>query len=429
MNTSNSGTQGWNSSFEKLAGLFIGVIALMLAIPAHGTLFWQADTNRGTSVFEGLEEAPGTIVVTNDPLHLQGFVYNYNTWDDTNYAKERCESRGTRASSGNFRMAYTNDYYIGWRAMWNPMPINGSWVALFQMHGYGVTGQGAPLVLRCVNGDGNLYMQNGANGVDTNFWHTPFKTDVWQTFVVHVYLSTNPAVGYVELWYNGVQQTFNNGQTRWYGPTWDNVDGVWQDSYNLLKWGVYRSGTLNGKGPASAYMSGAKVGSTYADVDPSGGGDFSMTTAPGAQFIAPGGNTNFTVTIGPIGGFNTNVTLSASGLPPGTLAGFSPPVVTNSGSATLAISTSLSTPIGNYPISVIGTSGTLAHTNTVMLIVSSFSLLATPPSQSVDAGSNTTFTITVTTNSSFSGNVNLGIGGLPAGVSAGFDFSTWSQSG
>src|SRR5215468_8308887 len=113
--------------------------------------------------------------------------------------------------------------------MWNPMPVNGSWVAMFQMHGYGPTGQGAPLVLRCVNGDGNLYMQNGVNGADTNFWSTRFKTGVWQTFVVHTFLSTNAAEAWVEIWYNGVQQTFG-GQTRYYCSTVDAKPG----SYVLL---------------------------------------------------------------------------------------------------------------------------------------------------------------------------------------------------
>src|SRR5262252_165145 len=196
--------------------LFVLIAAWILfshSVPA--TVFWQSDTNRGTSIFEGLEKAPGTILLTSDPLQKYGIVYNYNTWDDTNYAKERCESRGTVTPSGNFRMAYTNDYYIGWREMWNPMPINGSWVAFFQMHGYGVSGQGAPLVLRCVNGDGNLYLQNGANGVDTNFWHTPFKPNVWHSFVLHIFLSTNVTEGYTELWYDGARQTFNNGQNRW----------------------------------------------------------------------------------------------------------------------------------------------------------------------------------------------------------------------
>ncbi|MDE3100177.1 MAG: heparin lyase I family protein, partial [Verrucomicrobiota bacterium] len=302
-------------TFSRL--LVTAVATFCLAGSARATLYWEALTNNGTGVFEGLEQSPGIIGVASDPLGQFGNVYQYHLTDTYTTGKERCESRGTRTNGNNFRLEYTNEYYIGWRAMWNPMPINGSWVALFQMHGYGVTGQGAPLVLRCVNGDGNLYMQNGANGVNTNFWHTPFKTNVWQTFVLHVFLSTNPAEGYTEIWYDGVLQTNNAGTTRWYGPTWDNVDGNWQDSYNLLKWGCYRSGSLDGHGDAFAYMSEAKVGSTYADVDPSGGGDFSMTTTPSSQIVAPGAGTNYTVSISPIGGFSTNVDLSAIGLPAG----------------------------------------------------------------------------------------------------------------
>ena len=41
-----------------------------------------------------------------------------------------------------------SDYYIGWRAMWNPMPFDPGWVALFQMHGYGPAGQPAAAGLR-----------------------------------------------------------------------------------------------------------------------------------------------------------------------------------------------------------------------------------------------------------------------------------------
>jgi parallel beta-helix repeat protein len=54
------------------------------------------------------------------------------------------------------------------------------------------------------------------------------------------------------------------------------------------------------------------------------------------------------------------------------------------------------------------------------LVTGSFSLAASPASQSILAGSNTTFTVTVSTNSSFSGSVNLGLIGLPSGASASF---------
>lgn len=239
---------------------------------ARASLLWEADTTRGTDVFEGLERSPGDITIVSDPKGTFGDVYRYRTWDDSTYAKERCESRGTKTPSGNFRVSLGGTYYIGWRALWNPMPTNGSWVALWQMHGYGATGEGAPLVLRCLNGDGNLYLQNNVNGTDVNFWNTPLRLNAWNTFVVHVHLAID-TTGWVELWYNGQPQTFSNGQTRYYCPTWDNKSG----SYNLFKWGVYRSGSLNGSGDATAYMSDARIGTTFADVDPNGGsgGSFS----------------------------------------------------------------------------------------------------------------------------------------------------------
>ena len=60
------------------------------------------------------------------------------------------------------------------------------------------------------------------------------------------------------------KQTFINGKTRFNCPTWDAKKG----SFVMFKWGVYRSGTMNGKGAASTYMSGAKIGNTFADVAP-----------------------------------------------------------------------------------------------------------------------------------------------------------------
>lgn len=410
---------------------FFAIICLivLLAGTAHATLYWYADTNRGTAVFPTLDLAPGTISVAPDPLNQYGNVYKYYL-PDTNsaFGKERCESSGTETPTGEFRPSYNTDYYIGWRAMWSPMPVNPGWVCLFQMHGYGVSGQGAPMTLRCVNNDGYLWAQANANGVNVDYLHMPFKTNVWQNFVVHTFLSTNPAVGYFEVWYNGVLQTNINGTTRYYVQTWDNVDGIWSDSYNKFKWGCYRSGAMDGKGYATAYMSNAKVGSTYADVDPSGGGDFSITTTPLTQAIAPGSNANFTNIISALAGFSTNVNLTVTGLPTGATPNFNPATVTNSGNSILTISTSGSTPTGVYPLSIVGTSGTLAHSNTVTLIVSGFTLSATPSAQTVSAGASTNFTVTVTTNSAFTGNITFGFSGLPADAAVTFNPTSLNQS-
>jgi hypothetical protein len=250
-----------NKNIRSIAGWIACTAVLATSVPAaRASVLWEATASKGTAVFEGLEESPGTIAVVNDPLGTYGSVYRYNT-SDNNGVKSRCESRGCRSNGSNVRMAYDGTYYIGWRAMWNPMPTSGSWVAVFQLHAYNCpNGCGAPLVLKTVNGDGNLYLHNDENA-NQAIWHTSFKKNVWQKFVLHVHLNTSASSGWVELWYNGTQQKFSNGQTRFNCSLWD-VSG----SYDLLKWGVYRSGTVSGN--ASAYMSRARVGTSYSDVAP-----------------------------------------------------------------------------------------------------------------------------------------------------------------
>src|ERR1039457_3171904 len=49
-----------------------------------------------------------------------------------------------------------------------------------------------------------------------------------------------------------------------------------------------------------------------------------------------------------------------------------------------------------------------------------YSLGMTPSSQSVGAGGSTTYTVTVTGSNGFSGTVNLGVSGLPSGVTGSF---------
>ena len=98
--------------------------------------------------------------------------------------------------------------------------------------------------------------------------------------------------------------------------------------------------------------------------------DFSLTPSPGSQAIMPGGTANYTVTVSASGGFTGDVTLSASGLPMGATSSFSPnPVTGGSGSSTLSIATSGSTPPGIYTLTITGTSGSLTHSTHVTLVV------------------------------------------------------------
>ncbi|MBU6409921.1 MAG: autotransporter-associated beta strand repeat-containing protein, partial [Verrucomicrobia bacterium] len=127
------------------------------------------------------------------------------------------------------------------------------------------------------------------------------------------------------------------------------------------------------------------------------------------------------------------VDLSVSGLPSGATAAFSPSSVTGSGSSTLDVLTSVSTPAGSYTLTVTGTDtsdSALKQTNTVTLIVNTgagFSISVSPDSQTVSGGGSTNYTVTVSTNSAFSGSVTFGASGLPPDTI--FQFSPPSLSG
>jgi hypothetical protein len=96
--------------------------------------------------------------------------------------------------------------------------------------------------------------------------------------------------------------------------------------------------------------------------------DFSLSASPTSQTIPVGAKTTYTINITRTGGFTGSVTLSASGVPTGATASFSPNPTTGT-SSTLTVATSSSTPAATYTITVTGTSGTLSHKTTVTLTV------------------------------------------------------------
>jgi hypothetical protein len=157
----------------------------------------------------------------------------------------------------------------------------------------------------------------------------------------------------------------------------------------------------------------------------SGTPDYSLSATPASQTVTQGASTSYTVTVTPSGGFTGSVTLSASGLPSGAAATFSPNPVAAPGSSTMSVTTSASTPTGSYPLTITGTSGTLSHTTSVTLVVQApatpdFSLSTTPSSVTVTAGSTANYTENVTRTGGFTGPVSLTISGLPAGAAGTF---------
>jgi hypothetical protein len=95
---------------------------------------------------------------------------------------------------------------------------------------------------------------------------------------------------------------------------------------------------------------------------------YSLSSNPSSTSIVQGARTTYTVTITRTGGFAGAVAVSASGLPSGVTASFSPATTTGT-SSTLTVTTSTSTRTGSYTLTITGVSGTVTHTITVTLVI------------------------------------------------------------
>jgi subtilisin family serine protease len=146
--------------------------------------------------------------------------------------------------------------------------------------------------------------------------------------------------------------------------------------------------------------------------------DFSLSADPASRTVTQGAGTTYTVSVTPSGGFTGSVALSASGLPSGAAASFSPNPTTNT--SAMSVTTSTTTPAGLYKLTITGTSGTLTRTTPVDLTVSApttgdFSLSASPSSVTVTRGASATYTVKVTRTGGFNGTVTLSVTGVPTG--------------
>ena len=154
---------------------------------------------------------------------------------------------------------------------------------------------------------------------------------------------------------------------------------------------------------------------------------FTLTANPISVPVTPGTGATTSITAAISGGFDSAIALSASGLPTGVTASFSPTSIAKpgSGSSTLTLTASSSAAVGTYTITVTGTGGGITHTTTVSLVVStggtpSFTLTPNPTSLTVQPGSSGTSTITAAISGGFDSAIALSASGMPTGVTASF---------
>jgi len=165
--------------------------------------------------------------------------------------------------------------------------------------------------------------------------------------------------------------------------------------------------------------------------------DFTISASPSSQTVVAGNPTSYTVTVSPLNGFTGNVALSNGSLPTGVGLTFNPTTITGgSGTSTVNVTTSTSTPAGTYTITLTGTSGSLMHSTSVQLVVTTnggkpdFTIAASPSTESVGRPGTATYTVTIAALNGFNGVVTLNkVTGLPTKVSQSYSPPTITGSG
>jgi hypothetical protein len=100
--------------------------------------------------------------------------------------------------------------------------------------------------------------------------------------------------------------------------------------------------------------------------------DFALSASPTTVSVAQGGTKTTTISTTVSGGFNSAVSLSASGLPSGVTAAFSPASIAapGSGSSTLTFTASSTAATGTFNVTINASGGGTSHSTTVALTVS-----------------------------------------------------------
>jgi hypothetical protein len=154
--------------------------------------------------------------------------------------------------------------------------------------------------------------------------------------------------------------------------------------------------------------------------------DFSIGVSPTSVSVAAGASGSATVSTSVTSGSAQSVSLSASGLPSGVTASFSPASVTAGSSSTLTVNAASSAAPGTYSVTITGTAASGSHTATLSLTVSGtassdFSLSVSPTSGTVTAGgASTSTTVSTAVTSGSAQSVTLAASGLPSGATATF---------
>lgn len=154
--------------------------------------------------------------------------------------------------------------------------------------------------------------------------------------------------------------------------------------------------------------------------------DFTISASPSSVTVAQGNNGTSTISTTALNGFNSAITLSATGQPSGVTVTFgtNPIPAPGTGTSLMTMAVGGSVTPGTYTITVTGVGGGVTHATTVSLTVTGvtpdFSISASPSSLTVARNSSGNSTISTTALNGFNSAISLSASGQGSRVTVGF---------
>jgi kumamolisin len=163
---------------------------------------------------------------------------------------------------------------------------------------------------------------------------------------------------------------------------------------------------------------------------------FTLAASPTSVSVAQGSTGKSTITTTVSGGFSSAIALSASGMPTGVTAAFSPTSIAapGSGTSTLTLTVASTAAAGTSTITITGTGGGITHTATVSLTVTAaaqgtFTISVSPTSGYLDRGQSGYAVVTISVSGGFDSKVALSATGIPTDVTGSFSPTSITGSG
>ncbi len=234
--------------------------------------------------------------------------------------------------------------------------------------------------------------------------------------------------------------------------------GGFKSSVSLVVYGLpagvtatFSPATVNGAATSASTLTlsagqTATAGTYAATIAATGGGvtktvgisvtvvvpSFTITAAASTSTVKTGGSSSVSFSINRSGGFSSVVALTASGLPAGITASFSPATLSGSatGTSSLTLAAAQAAKAGPITVTVSAIGGGLTRSATLSLtvIAPSFTLNASGYGVTLSPGGSASVALSLAPSSGFAAQVVLTTTGLPTGVTASFSPSSVNVS-